>query len=79
MSDKITFILDTMAPMRTIQVRKKFAPWLSNATLDMMKQRDQLQKVAADTQHRDDWNKFKCLRNKINNRLKFEEKKVAEV
>ena len=75
MSDKITFILDTMAPMRTIQVRKKFAPWLSKATLDMMKQRDQLQKLAADTQHRDDWKKFKCLRNKINNRLKFEEQK----
>ena len=75
MSDKITFILDTMAPMRTIQVRKKFAPWLSQATLDLMKERDQLQKLAAETGSREDWKKFKCLRNQINNRLKFEEQK----
>jgi hypothetical protein len=63
-----------MAPIRTIQVRKKFAPWLSQATVDMMKERDQLQKEAAQSQNRELWKKFKCLRNKVNNWLKYEEK-----
>ena len=66
LSEKITSILDTMAPMRTIQVRKKFAPWLSQATLDLMKERDQLQKLAAETGSREDFKKLKCSRNKMN-------------
>ena len=79
LSDKITFILDTMAPIRTIQVRKRFAPWLSQVTLDLMKERDQLQKLAAQTRNRDDWQKFKCTRNKVNNRLKYEERNWQKV
>ena len=39
----------------------------------MMKQRDELQKIAAESKNTEDWKKFKCLRNKINNRLRFEE------
>ena len=74
LSDKITFILDTMAPIRTIQVRKRFAPWLSQITLDLMQERDQLQKLAAQTRDRDDWKKFKVIRNKVNNRLRYEER-----
>ena len=74
LSDKITFILDTMAPIRTIQIRKKFAPWLSQVTLNMMKERDQLQKIAAQSQSSEDWKKFKSLRNKVNNRLRSEER-----
>ena len=71
LSDKLTFILDTMAPMRTIQVRKKYAPWLSKTTLELMKERDKLQKIAVETKDRDDWTKFKHARNKINNRLRI--------
>ena len=74
LSDKLTFILDTMAPIRTIQVRKKYAPWLSKTTLELMKERDNIQKIAAQTKDRDDWTKFKHLRNRINSRLKYEEK-----
>ena len=73
LSEKLTFILDTMAPMKTIQVRKKYVPWLSKATLNLMKERDALQKNAAESKNDDDWKKFKKLRNQINNRLKYEE------
>ena len=38
LSDKITFILDVMAPIRTIQVRTKYAPWLSKETIRLMKE-----------------------------------------
>ena len=74
LSDKITFVLDTMAPMRTIQIRTNYNPWLSQLTKDMMSERDRLHKLAAETQDSEDWKKFKVIRNKINNRLKSEEK-----
>ena len=73
LTSKLTFILDTMAPIKTIQMRKKYAPWLSPTTLGLMKERDTLQKVASENKNRDDWKKFKVVRNKVNNRLKFEE------
>ena len=74
LSDKITFILDVMAPIRTIQVRTKYAPWLSKETIRLMKERDNLQRIAAESKRREDWVQFKSLRNRINNRLKFEER-----
>ena len=39
-----------------------------------MKERDQQQKIASHSGCRDDWVKFKALRNQINNRLKYEER-----
>ena len=62
-----------MAPVKTFQVRTKFAPWLSKETLELMKERDELHKVASETKKKDDWNKFKHIRNRINNKLKYEE------
>ena len=56
LSSKITFILDTMAPLKTIQIRTRYAPWLSKYT-------------ASETKNREDWIKFKMLWNKINNFL----------
>ena len=73
LSNKITFILDTLAPMKTVQVRTKYAPWLSKHTIELMKERNKLQKIASETKCRDDWLKFKALRNQVNNRLKYEE------
>ena len=44
-SDKITFILDVMAPMKTIQVRTSYPPWLSKLIRSLMLERDQLQRT----------------------------------
>ena len=74
LSDKITFILDTMAPLRTVQIRTRYAAWLSKETINLMKERDNLQKKAAESRKREDWVQFKSVRNKINNRLKYEER-----
>ena len=73
LTGKLTFILDTLAPMKTYQVRTRYAPWLSKCTVALMKERDAQQKKASETDSREDWQKFKTLRNTINNRLKFEE------
>ena len=73
LSEKITNILDVMAPIKAFQVRTKFAPWLSEETVEMMKVRDSLHKTASETNSRNDWKEFKLVRNKINNKLKYEE------
>ena len=72
--DKITFILDIMAPMKTIKVRTNYNPCLSQLTKEMMIERDRLHKLAAQTEKPEDWKAFKLIRNTTNNRLKSEEK-----
>ena len=47
---------------------------LPGTTIKLMKERDQQQKIASHSGFRDDWVKFKALRNQINNRLKYEER-----
>ena len=56
-----------MGPMRTLQIRKKYDP-----TLELMKQMDTIQKNASQTGEKDDWKKYKHIRNQINNRLRYE-------
>ena len=75
MSNKITNILDIMAPIKTVQVRTNYAPWLSEETRNLMSERNSLHSRAAQTKSVEDWRKYKALRNKINSRLKSEERK----
>ena len=70
LSSKLLFVLDTMAPMKTIQVWTKYAPWLSKNTLDLIKERNMQQQIASEKNNREEWAKFKALQNKINNRMK---------
>ena len=72
---RLTKILNTVAPMKTYQIRKNYNPWISRETLEMMKNRDQLHKVASQSNITEDWTVFKKIRNQINNRLKYEEKR----
>ena len=63
-----------MAPLKTVQVRKKYNPWLSKTTKDMMVERDRLHGVAIQSKSSDDWAQYKSLRNKVINRQRIEEK-----
>ena len=40
LTSKLTTILDAMAPIRTIQVRSNYAPWLSDKTKHLLKERN---------------------------------------
>ena len=73
LSRKLTDILDELAPMRTIQIITNYSPYISKETLKMMMERDELQRIASETGNRVDWTRYKKLRNKVNNRLSFEE------
>ena len=72
-SKKLTRILDRLAPVRTIQTRRKYVPWLSQETKILMQQRDQAQTRAARTRSQEDWIIYKRLRNQVTCRLKSEE------
>ena len=78
-------ILDLHAPWVMFQSRKNFRPWITEATRNMMKERDiakqkavQLSKVntavgIASNEEEEAWNNFRKLRNKINNQKKNDE------
>ena len=79
---KFNAILDCHAPWIKVQQRKHFIPWLSTETKQLIKERDFWKNKAkmlavssnvVDEQQRSAWQKYRSLRNKINNRKKHEE------
>ena len=77
-TQKLTDILDIMAPVKVIQVRSNYAPWLSDTTKKKIKERNEAQKKASETKLTKDWDKYKKLKNSINNSEKSEKKKWQE-
>ena len=76
-------VLNVHAPWIQFQQRKKFCPWLTEETKNLMKQRDIWKQRAkelallggiASLDQQQAWEEFKKYRNKINNRKKTEEK-----
>ena len=73
-SDELTKILDKMAPIRTIQIREKYAPWLSCKTKELMTERDLARKAAIENKSDEYWKSYKLLRNKVNQFIKNEKR-----
>ena len=63
-----------MAPVRTIQVRTKYAQWLSDNTKDIIKNRNEAHKVASETKNLDDYRLYKSLRNQETAKMRQEKK-----
>ena len=64
-----------MAPIKSIQVRTKYAPWMSESTKQKLKERNKAQKVAVKTKDANDWARYKAIRNSVNTILKNERRK----
>ena len=62
---KLTEILDSMAPVKTFQVRTKYAAWVSDSTKEMIRERNAAQAKASNTQLKEDWDNYKRLRNNL--------------
>ena len=58
--------------MKIFQFRRNYAPWISPATRDLMKQRNEAQTQAALTKHPADWERFRLVRNQVTCRLRSE-------
>ena len=74
LTSKLTTILDQMAPLRTIQVRTKYAPWLSDSTKQLLKIRDEAHKLASETKSLEDYRQYKALRNRATATMRQEKK-----
>ena len=72
LTNNLNGILDTMAPIKKVQVRTKYAVWLSNSTKEKMKLRDTAKKKAQETNNDEDWKRYKHMRNNVTNILKNE-------
>ena len=74
LTSSLSVILDQMAPIRTIQVRKKYVPWLSSTTKELIKQRDEAQAKAGESKCLEDWRAYKNFRNITTARVRTEKK-----
>ena len=74
LTSKLTTILDQMAPVKTIQVRASYAAWLSDGTKQLLKERNDAQKLASHSKDIDDWRFYKSLRNQATARMRQEKK-----
>ena len=80
---ELTSILDTMAPIKVVQNRKNFAPWLSTYTKEIIKMRNEALDKAHISNNEGDWCRYKKLQNKVTNLLKnekliWQERKLKE-
>ena len=73
-TNNVTKVLDAMAPVRSFQVRKRYAPWLSPQLKSEIENRDRAQQTAQETNSREDWLRFRKLRNSVNNKLRGEKR-----
>ena len=59
-----TRVLDVYAPIKTIQNRNNYAPYLQETTKSMMQSRNEAQRRAARSGSQEDWREYRRLRNK---------------
>ena len=80
---KFRYVLNVHAPWVRVQQRKSFAPWITEETKELIKQRDIWKQRAKDLaklsciaklEQIEAWGEYKKYRNKVNNRKKSEEK-----
>ena len=84
LTNKINYILDILAPIRTIQTRANYVPGLSTETKQLQKQRNSAQKRAALTGNPEDWRIFRSLRNRATasvrkDKARWERNKFSDV
>ena len=72
LTNELNRVLDRWAPVKKVQIRPKYRPWISKETKILMKQRDYAQELASQTKQQEDWRRFKNLRNTVVSRMRKE-------
>ena len=67
---KFTNILNSMAPIKKTQCRRKITPWVTDTTNKMMEERNSAREVAAASNRWEDWNSYRELRNKCTSNVR---------
>ena len=81
-NSKLSNILDTLAPVKTIQVRTNYVPGLSKETKQLQVERSLAQQKASYTKDPDDWRLYRVLRNRTTSsvrqdKIKWEKQKFS--
>ena len=71
LTGKLNSVLDNMAPVRKIQTRTNFAPWMTADVKLQMEARDAAQKKAIDSNNEEDWEVYRKTRNKVTVEIKL--------
>ena len=74
-TNKLTVVLDNLAPIKKFQTRAHYAPWLSKETKLLKAQREAAHKKAAETDKQEDWREFRKLRNQVTARSREDRRK----
>jgi hypothetical protein len=74
LTKKLSDILDLMAPIKTFQIRAKYAPWMSISTKQLLNTRNIAQETAAKSKLPEDWLAYKNLRNTATTKMRQEKK-----
>ena len=69
-TQKLTDILDRMAPVKKFQIRVKYAVWVCKETKSMMLDRDKAQQTASRSGLDSDWDTYRRLRNQVTSQLR---------
>ena len=79
-TELLTTILDRndIAPVKTFQQRRQYAPWLSEETKALMAERDSAVKQARLTSEPEDWGKATMLRNRCTRLLRTEKQRYLK-
>ena len=75
LQDKICTILDSIAPVRTIQMRTNYVHGLSKETKELQRERNLAQEKAASTNDPEDWKIFRSLRNQSTSSVRKDKRK----
>lgn len=78
LNEQIIEVMDRHAPLRTVQVRKPPAPWLTDVIRQMMKLRDRAHVKAKKTGLPSDWDYYVSLRNYTTGAIRREKKAYVE-
>ena len=71
----ISRVLETMAPVRTIQNRKSYVPYLTTGTKELQAAAKAAQVKAVETEEQEDWRVYRSLRNQKNQAVKEDQVK----
>ena len=63
LTNKLCAVLDKFAPVKTVQIRSNYAPWLNGEVRELIRQRDTAQMIASHSQCQDSWRHYRNMRN----------------
>ena len=70
LTKKLNSVLDRMAPVKKVQIRQNYAPWVTDACKSEMAARDAAQARAKNSGLDTDWEAFRAVRNSVTRKVR---------